>query len=90
LDLIADPFTLFWSVFIKSLQASPILYKTLINAGVILNCTKQQFIMASLILLLKFFGGMILLLLFGRLIGHLLKLDEFFGENPERHKKSVI
>jgi HAMP domain-containing protein len=36
--------------------------------------------MASLLLILKLFGGLILLFLLGRTIGHLFKLDEFYKD----------
>jgi hypothetical protein len=45
--------------------------------------------MTSLLLILKLFAGLILLFLLGRIIGHLLKLDQYY-ENIHRYKNERI
>lgn len=45
--------------------------------------------MTNLILILMLFGGLILLFLLGRMIGHLFKLDEYY-EDIEKHKNENI
>jgi hypothetical protein len=39
----------------------------------------------SLLLILKFFGGLILFFAFGTLIGHILKLDEYLNQTPDKN-----
>jgi hypothetical protein len=46
--------------------------------------------MGSLLLILKFFGGIILCFALGTLIGHILKLDDYLNQsgdkNPEKQE----
>jgi hypothetical protein len=43
--------------------------------------------MPLLLLILKFFGGLILLIAFGCLIGHLLGLDAYLKHLPDNNPK---
>lgn len=45
--------------------------------------------MTCILLILKLFGGLILLFLFGRTIGHLFSLDEFY-EDIHRYQNERI
>jgi|GEM_PF-1374344 len=45
--------------------------------------------MTSLLLILKLFGGLIILFIFGRIVGHLFKLDKYY-EDMEKHKNKNI
>jgi hypothetical protein len=36
--------------------------------------------MTNLVLILKFFGGLILLFIFGIIVGHLFKLDKYYKD----------
>jgi hypothetical protein len=41
-----------------------------------------------LLLLLKFFGGLILLLVIGWIVGKLLHLDKFYNDNDDEHENN--
>jgi hypothetical protein len=45
--------------------------------------------MTVLLLILKLFGGLILLFILGRIIGHLFKLDKYY-EDIHKYKKENI
>ena len=45
--------------------------------------------MTSLLLILKLFGGLILLFIFGRIVGHILKLDKYY-EDIHKNKNEKI
>jgi hypothetical protein len=40
--------------------------------------------MTSLLLILKLFGGLILLFIFGRIVGHFLNLDNYYESSQKR------
>lgn len=46
-------------------------------------------LMTSLSIILTLFGGLILLFLLGRTIGHLFKLDKYY-EDMQKHNNEVI
>lgn len=53
-------------------------------------CSVQVFLaMSNLNIVLKLFGGLILLYLFGRILSHFLKLDKYY-EEMQKHKDQVI
>jgi hypothetical protein len=46
-------------------------------------------IMSNFLLILKFFTGLTLLLGFGRLMGHILKLDEYLKYPPDKEPEHL-
>lgn len=46
--------------------------------------------MANYLIILKFFGGLILLFTFGKLIGHIFKLDEYLKYTPDNQPKKQV
>ena len=45
--------------------------------------------MESFLLILKFFGGLVLLFGIGKLIGHLLKLNQHYEDQQSRKEKGA-
>ena len=45
--------------------------------------------MSNLLLVLEFFAGLAILLGFGRLMGHILKLDEYLKYPPDKEPEQL-
>jgi hypothetical protein len=43
--------------------------------------------MGSFILIVKFFGGLFLLFAFGRIVGHIFRLDDYMNYKSDNHLK---
>jgi len=59
--------------------------------AVILTCFKiLKITVECLLLILKFFGSLILFFAFGKLIGHIFKLEEYLKYTSANHPKKQV